>query len=577
MDPFSTPPSRGPRLQFAANSLVQLSKSTVIDLIRKIPFKYISIPEILVNNEESSTGAFLEAVAYALMKTFVQHPPPRQSPERLLSSAMSRLASREEQETPTKPRVKYPKVDPNMSGILCLQDHSYFSESTTPNRRQGSKFSVSPSADAKEATVLHKAKDDILVPVCEPYKFPEGYPLFGQWLPRESFVDNWAGTEFVRRLIDQELHVDLAKEASKARNGLKCDADLSSFNAGGTHVIVQLQFEDGVVWLARIRFPCCGIEGHQCVGGFTSFQDAAAAMGCEIATMAFVKERTSLPVPNVYVYNLSFDNLLHAPYMIIEKMAGESLERKLYRDGVIYVHQIKRVDKQVKQFMHELADIRFLKIGRLSVDGTIVSFPTGLGLVTVPGSPFNSAEEYYNAKLSATITGYGLEQILQESYQPANVGKWDTAGQTEKIELAMWVYLQVGKFLGTKASAGPFPLDHGDWNDQNVLVDADYRVVGVLDWELARTCCHECVKPSKLFQYTLRDVGESILVEPGRQMVLDTTPQKLQELGRLFERPVVRQQFVQQLEPLILFLQTNFTDEIDEIIPIEVRSNVLGT
>src|SRR5438477_8217046 len=151
---------------------------------------------------------------------------------------------------------------------------------------------------AKDAAVLHNAKGDILVPVCQPYNFPEGYPLFGQWLPRESFVDNWAGTEFLRRLIDQDFHVDLAKEASNSRNGVKCHADLSSFNAGGTHVIVQLQFEDGVVWLARIRFPCCTIEGHQCVGGFTSFQNAAVAMGCEIATMAFVKERTSLPIPN---------------------------------------------------------------------------------------------------------------------------------------------------------------------------------------------------------------------------------------------------------------------------------------
>jgi hypothetical protein len=75
----------------------------------------------------------------------------------------------------------------------------------------------------------------------------EGYPLFGQWVPKEGFVDNWAGTEFVRRLVDQELYVDLVKEASNARSGLQCTIDLSSFNAGGTHVIAQLRFEDGAV------------------------------------------------------------------------------------------------------------------------------------------------------------------------------------------------------------------------------------------------------------------------------------------------------------------------------------------
>ena len=117
---------------------------------------------------------------------------------------------------------------------IHLHYHTEFAERPFPNR----------DADA------------ILVQVSEPFPFPKDYPLFGKWVPRESFVDNWAGSEFVRRLIDEELHVGLAKEASQARNGLKCVADLSSFNAGGTHVILQLQFEDGVVWLARIQFPC---------------------------------------------------------------------------------------------------------------------------------------------------------------------------------------------------------------------------------------------------------------------------------------------------------------------------------
>jgi len=418
--------------------------------------------------------------------------------------------------------------------------------------------------------------DATLVPVSEPFPFPEDYPLFGQWVPRESFVDNWAGSEFVHRLIDEELHVVLAKEASHARNGLNCVADLSSFNAGGTHVVLQLRFDDGVVWIARIQFPCCSIEGHQCVGGFRSFENAADAMRCEIATMALVKQRTSLPVPTVYFYNLSYDNSLHAPYMMIEKMPGVSLYHKLLCDGAIYLHQIKSIDQQVKQFMHELADIRCHQIGRLSFDGIIMSFPIGVSSVALVGSPFNCAEDYYLAMITSRITMHGYKQILQESYQTVHIGNWETAGQTEKVKLALWVYLQVGHFLGIKAAAGPFPLHHGDWNDQNIMVDADYRIVGILDWELARTCCHECVEPSKLFRHTLRDIAhQSILTDPGRQMFLDTTPQKLQELARLFHSPASPPQFVQQLEPLILFLEANFANEIDKVIPIEVRKVVL--
>ena len=54
-----------------------------------------------------------------------------------------------------------------------------------------------------------------------------------------------------------------------------------------------------------------------------------------------------------------------------------------------------------------------------------------------------------------------------------------------------------------------------------------------------------------------------------RQTVLETTPQKLQELGRPFERPASHPQYVRQLKPLILFLKANFATPIEQVIPIE--------
>jgi hypothetical protein len=76
-----------------------------------------------------------------------------------------------------------------------------------------------------------------------------------------------------------------------------------------------------------------------------SFQNIVIIMGYEIAMMAFVKEYTLLSVPNIYIYNLSFDNLLHVPYMMIEKIPGQSLERKLYHDDMIRLYQIERINE----------------------------------------------------------------------------------------------------------------------------------------------------------------------------------------------------------------------------------------
>jgi hypothetical protein len=66
-------------------------------------------------------------------------------------------------------------------------------------------FSEPKSTEDAAKLQIARAKDDILIPVPKPYKVPEGYPLFGQWVPKEAFVNNWAGTEFVRRLLNEEL------------------------------------------------------------------------------------------------------------------------------------------------------------------------------------------------------------------------------------------------------------------------------------------------------------------------------------------------------------------------------------
>jgi len=288
-------------------------------------------------------------------------------------------------------------------------------------------------------------------------------------------------------------------------------------------------------------------------------------MGCEIATMALVKQRTSLPVPTVHLYNLSADNALHAPYMMIDKMPGESLQYKLWRNGAIYLHQIRSIEKQVHNFMCELADLRYHQIGRLSLDGKIRPF--------IPGtSPFNSAADYYIAKITDSITTNRFQEILRKSYQPEDIGNWERAAQTDKEKLALWIYLQVGKFLGANASPGPFPLEHGDWNDQNLLVDDDYRIVGVIDWELARICCQ--VKPTNLFMHKLPAKAARLILGP--QVFLDTPRRTLHDLGRLFEAPVIPFQFVQQLTSLLTFLEAKFANQIDGIVPADVRNVIFG-
>jgi hypothetical protein len=297
-------------------------------------------------------------------------------------------------------------------------------------------------------------------------------------------------------------------------------------------------------------------------------------MESEITTMTFVKNNTSLPVPTVYTYNLSINNCLGTPYMMIERMPEESIEDRIFRDGGIYTHQISKVISQVREYMNELTTLHFDKIGRLGFNNTITSFSD------ISGSPFSNSREYYLARMNTALSDQGLKHILCNTYEPLNP-EWDTAMEPKKLKLALWVFLQVGKFLGAQTCDGPFPLDHGDWNDQNVLVNEDYCVVGVIDWEMARTCALESLQPSKLFRYTLKDVSPACAadyfsehadcrqtnIEPARPI----NPQ-LQELVWLFEWPRFPQQFVGQVQPLIRCLHTNFEEAMKQMIPSQLWS-----
>ena len=158
MDPFTTPPS-GYSVPYSRTTdhLICLSKSAVIDLIRKVPFEEIFIPKSLVSNEQESTLSFLEAVCFALIKTFTSHPPAKTSPQKLLSSSASLHTSRVEPETPTKSRIVNPAETPR--GNVSPKFHSNRLDVITKERQDVSKFEANTSIDKQRLQALKLIED----------------------------------------------------------------------------------------------------------------------------------------------------------------------------------------------------------------------------------------------------------------------------------------------------------------------------------------------------------------------------------------------------------------------------------
>jgi hypothetical protein len=122
----------------------------------------------------------------------------------------------------------------------------------------------------------------------------------------------------------------LAPAATRARNGVSCRipalaaqrrpaarATMAAAQCGGQNCHVDIEFADGVVWLARLRLdhPLLPPPAVQ-----------ARIFLSEVATLEFLA-RTRVPAPKVYAYALATaaENAVGTSYVLLEKLRGRPL------------------------------------------------------------------------------------------------------------------------------------------------------------------------------------------------------------------------------------------------------------
>ncbi|KAF2766353.1 hypothetical protein EJ03DRAFT_345192 [Teratosphaeria nubilosa] len=112
----------------------------------------------------------------------------------------------------------------------------------------------------------------------------------------------------------KEAHVQ-ALLARADVNALLNIAGLVAQQMGGQNCHLDISFEDGVVWIARLRLE------EPTVPPFGTRQRIFAS---EVNTLRFLAQ-TSVPVPEVFYYT-SEPRLIGTPFMLMEKMPGEPLQ-----------------------------------------------------------------------------------------------------------------------------------------------------------------------------------------------------------------------------------------------------------
>ncbi|KAK2471831.1 hypothetical protein H9L39_16587 [Fusarium oxysporum f. sp. albedinis] len=256
----------------------------------------------------------------------------------------------------------------------------------------------------------------------------------------------------------------LEKFATTKRNGIKCRI-LPDIGLGYNHMVRIIEFEDGDRWVARLKLPSLpkpDISEHE--------QALDARMTYEFNTMSFLREKTSIPIPRIHAFEARPHCRVGAPFMLMD-----CLEGNVGMDiGMEIPPESKQTFLKALARIHvQLSQVQLPKIGTIesiNPDGTLQQGPIpGLG------GPFITATEFFEAWATHSKFGKTNEQLRAGSGQFA-----------DEIACSTALFLPTIKKLADKLSVhdrGPFPIYHGDFGHNNVIVDDDYRVMGVIDWE----------------------------------------------------------------------------------------------
>ncbi|KAH7359137.1 hypothetical protein B0T11DRAFT_330845 [Plectosphaerella cucumerina] len=146
--------------------------------------------------------------------------------------------------------------------------------------------------------------------------------------------------------------------------GLGHDPQVEFLSSGGYHKVFQVRRRDDCQ-----SQPQVGVDGSETLA-CPSYVFRVALPACpfyktasEVATMSYVRQHTSVPVPRVYAYDASSDNALGHEWILMEMIEGASTFRAVEYDASI--EQKLKMARQVADWTHQLSQLCFNSIGSL--------------------------------------------------------------------------------------------------------------------------------------------------------------------------------------------------------------------
>lgn len=284
----------------------------------------------------------------------------------------------------------------------------------------------------------------------------------------------------VRNLVDLIDIPALTRKASSLRHGVSCVHEAGKYLGDGAimgcaNYHSWIIFEDGVKWLARIP-------------RVTEFSDVPTQLieylvESEYATLKFV-ETLDIPTPRAHGFGLASDpkNDVGVSYILEDAMPGQPFkphQATANKKARVYSQYADILIELSRHLLKQACSLLFKEDG--IVPGPIASDRT---ISLAQHGPYATTLDYFKS-----IANHQVDLIADGQLHP----------DIPKEAFLLYHLLASRAAPALDKGPGGFFLKHVDDKGDHILVDTDFNITAVIDWQFARsTPVGEAFGPSLL-------------------------------------------------------------------------------
>lgn len=243
--------------------------------------------------------------------------------------------------------------------------------------------------------------------------------------------------------------------------------------SGAYNCVIFLKFDDDIEWVLKVpQYANFHLD--------TENQDEDEKMQSEYATLLFLEELGTVPAPKVHACNYMRDNPAKTPYIFMDKVAGVPLIHAI--DNGIGRENIHRTLTDLATIRKNLLKESFAEIG--SLHAISADPPFYIVDFMISGRTIQDTDNRYGPYASSLHYYTHLLGITWKHHIFSADGE-DVNDLSKRWTLHLYLLSILAPFL--KGNTNKFYLAHTDLDAQNIFVNDDGSIAGIIDWEFAVT------------------------------------------------------------------------------------------